>query len=140
MNWISALSDMEIAAQDMERLLRGWPVGGTRRYAYPQVNIWTNEDGAVITSEVPGIDLKDIAVEVMGNRVTVIVEIPERPREQDAFYIRSELQTGRFSRELTLPFKINAEKTKAEYAKGVLKIHLSRAEEDKPKKITIKAE
>jgi HSP20 family protein len=136
MDWISALRDME----EMDRFFRGWPVAGTRRYAYPQVNIWTNEDGAVITSEVPGIDPKKIDLEIVGNQITFSVELPERASGDNIYYIRNELQTGKFTRELRLPFNIDANKTAAEYKKGILKINLMKAEENKPKKLDIKVE
>ncbi|MBN1521613.1 MAG: Hsp20/alpha crystallin family protein [Candidatus Aureabacteria bacterium] len=140
MDWISTLRDMELAAQDMDRFLRGWPTAGMRRYAYPQVNIWTNEDGAIITSEVPGIDPKKIDLEIIGNQITFTVELPERAAGENICYIRNELQTGKFTRELRLPFNIDADKTSAEYAKGVLRITVKKAEKDKPKKLQIKAD
>ena len=136
MDWISALRDME----EMDRFFTGWPVAGTRSYAYPQVTIWTNDGSAVITSEVPGIDPKKIDLEIVGNQIIFTVELPERAAGDNIFYIRNELQTGKFTRELKLPFNIDADKTTAEYKKGVLKITVMKAETDKPKKLDIKVE
>ena len=140
MDWISALRDMDLVAHDMDRLFGGWPVTAARRYAYPQVNIWTNDDGAVITTEVPGIDPNKIDLEIAGNQITFSVELPERAAGENIYYIRNELQTGKFTRELRLPFNIDANKTSAEYKKGVLKIAVAKAEESKPKKLDIKVE
>jgi len=137
-----ALRDMEMITKDFDEFLRSWPFAGSSSdYAYPLVNVWTGEDGAIITSELPGVSLDKIGIEITRNKVSLNVEIPERADEKEkAHYIISELPVGKFSRELTMPFNIDAQKAEAEYKKGILKIKLPKAEKDKPRKIEIKAD
>lgn len=102
------------------------------------MNVWTNEDGAVVTAELPGIDPKDIDISVNNDTLTVtgcrqLQELPE-----DATYHRRERGCGRFSRSFQLPFQVESEKVSAAFERGVLRITLPRAEVDKPRKIAVK--
>jgi HSP20 family protein len=54
-------------------------------------------------------------------------------------YHRRERGSGDFTRSFQLPFEVEAAGVEATYEKGLLRITLPRAEEDKPKKIAIKA-
>jgi HSP20 family protein len=58
---------------------------------------------------------------------------------EGATYHRQERRYGAFLRTFRLPFRVDAEKVEASFAKGVLQIALPRAEEDKPRKITVRA-
>ena len=142
MTLLDAIKDMELLTKSFDEFLRRWPFAGSSGdYAYPLVNVWTGENGAIITSEIPGVDLDKIEIEVTGNKVSLSVEIPERVDEKEkAHYIISELPVGKFSRELTIPFNIDVQNAQAEYKKGILRIILPKAEKDKPRKIEIKAE
>jgi HSP20 family protein len=122
--------------RDLDELFSG--VSGTV-HAFPPVNVFTNEDDAVITAELPGVEAGDIDITVHGDSITLSGKRkPLELKDNDA-YIRRERILGDFSRNLQLPFRIDAEKVSAKFNKGVLSITLARAEADKPKKITIKA-
>lgn len=106
---------------------------------FPAVNIWTNEDGAYITAELPGMDIKDIDISVVGEVLTLKGERKPDALEEGAEIHRQERGYGNFTRSIQLPFPINVSKVEAVLEKGVLRIILPRAEEDKPRKITVKA-
>jgi len=107
--------------------------------AYPALNAWTNEEGLLITAEVPGVSSKDIDISVVGDTLTLSgVREPEELKE-GAGYHRQERGYGNYTRSLQLPFSVNVNKVEATFKNGILSIVLPRAEEDKPKKITIKA-
>jgi HSP20 family protein len=42
-----------------------------RTNVFPAVNLWTSEDGAVVTSELPGVDLNDLDISVVGDALTI---------------------------------------------------------------------
>jgi len=46
---------------------------------------------------------------------------------------------GKFTRKLQLPFEVDPAKTEATYEKGVLRVHLSRPESNRPRKITVRS-
>ena len=102
------------------------------------MNVWTNEDGAVVTAELPGVAPEDIDISVVNETLTVTgTRSPEEV--EGATYHRRERTYGRFTRSFQLPFQIDGEKVEASFEHGVLHIHLPRSEADKPRRITIKA-
>jgi len=107
--------------------------------SYPAVNIWSNEDGLLITAEIPGTSVDDIDINVVGQTLTLSGERKPEKLEEGAQYQRQERGFGKFSRVIELPFSINVNKVEATFKNGILTIVLPRAEEDKPKKIKVQS-
>ena len=107
--------------------------------SFPKVNVWKNNDAVLITAEVPGIDPSEIDLNAKAGKLVISGEIKGRARVEGDAYQRNERSSGKFHRELNLPFRINPETVSATHKNGILRITLERAEEDKPKKITVKA-
>ncbi len=106
---------------------------------YPAMNIWTNDEGGVITAELPGLSPDEIEISVVGETLTLSGERKADAPGDDVHYHRRERGYGKFSRTIQLPFQVDADKVEALFEKGVLHVSLPRAEADKPKKITVKA-
>lgn len=105
---------------------------------YPALNVWTNQEGALVTAELPGLEAKDVEIDVAGNTLTLSGKREVEDLPENARYHRRERGGGQFTRSIELPFPVQVEKVEARLEKGVLQITLPRAEEDKPRKITIK--
>ena len=107
--------------------------------SYPAINIWTNNDGQMISAEMPGIYPDDIDIDVTGDALSISgVRKPDEVAKE-AHYHRHERNYGSFSRTVQLPFMVDTSKVEASFKNGILLISLPRAEADKPKKITIKS-
>ena len=107
--------------------------------AFPAMNIWINEDTAIVTARVPGVNLENIDISVKANTVTVAgARNPVELGDGETF-LRRERRYGNFSRTFQLPFNVEADAVEATLEKGILQITLPRAEADKPKKIAVKA-
>ena len=136
----SGWREMERLRREMDSLFTDYPSrpGWTAAPAYPAMNVWTNEEGAVVTAELPGVAPEDIEISVVNETLTVTGT--RQPEEvEGATYHRRERSQGRFTRSFQLPFRIEGDKVEASFERGVLHIHLPRAEADKPKKIAVKA-
>jgi len=132
--------EMDQLQREMNRLFDLYAPMRTRTApSYPAVNVWSNEDGLLVTAEVPGIKAEDIDINVVGQTLTLSGERKPEPLEEGAQYHRQERGYGKFSRVIELPFPINVNKVEATFKNGVLTIVLPRAEEDKPKKIKVKS-
>ena len=107
--------------------------------SFPKVNVCKNNDALLVTAEVPGIDPNEIDLNVHADKLVISGELRGRRRDEGDAYQRSERSSGKFHREFTLPYRINPETVSASYKNGILRITLARAEEDKPKKISVKA-
>ena len=107
---------------------------------FPPLNIWSSENDVLILAEMPGIDAGDIDISVVNDAVTISGSRREVQLGEGESYHRQERSYGRFSRSLKLPFRVDSSKVTAKYDKGLLKISLPRQEQDKPRRIKIKAE
>lgn len=133
--------------QEMERLQREVnhlftdsfsSYGGRVAPRFPAINVWTNEDGAVITAELPGVEPDDIDISVVGDNVTLSGTRQPNELKEGERYHRRERTYGNFTRSFQLPFTVESDQVEALFEKGVLHISLPRAEADKPKKIAVK--
>lgn len=107
--------------------------------AFPAVNAWTNENEAVVTAEVPGIEPEKIDISVTGNTVTLRGSREHEAQVKEQGWLRRERSVGSFSRSLELPFQIDTEKVTAQARHGILTITLPRAQSDRPRRITVNA-
>jgi HSP20 family protein len=113
--------------------------GGRTAPNYPAINVWTNEDGAVVTAELPGVDANDIDISVVNDSLTLSGERKVEGLEEGNQYHRRERGYGKFNRTFQLPFKVEADNVDALFENGILHLSLPRAEADKPRKITVKS-
>jgi HSP20 family protein len=105
--------------------------------SYPAMNVWTNNDGAIVTAELPGIDTAELDISVRENILTVKGTRNAIELQEGETYHRRERGYGQFQRMFQLPFHVDANGVEATYEKGVLRIFLPRAEADKPRKISV---
>ncbi len=137
------LNPFEELRREMTRLLDNFGLGLTRgplggRETYPAVNVWDAGEAICVEAEVPGIRKEDIEILAAGNELTI--KGRRMPLEgNNLVYHRQERPTGVFTRVLTLPVEIDADRVEAVVDDGVLMIRLPKAEAAKPRKITVKA-
>jgi HSP20 family protein len=81
--------------REMNRLFDGYTGSGTN---FPLLNVWANENETVVTAEVPGVDPKDIEINVLKNLLTIQGERKADDPGEDAVCHRNERVAGRFSR------------------------------------------
>lgn len=113
--------------------------GNGRGAIVPGINVWSDETAFVAECDLPGIDPATLEITVTdGSQLTVRGE--HRLVEPDgAVWLRQERPTGSFSRSLTLPSIVDADRVEARYELGVLKLTLPKSEAAKPRKIMVKS-
>jgi len=104
----------------------------------PAVNLFETDDELILTAELPGLEQKDIRLEVKQNILTLSGEKKYDERDDGVSYHRRERDYGTFSRSIQLPLKVDAERTSADYKDGILTVKLAKAAEAKPRQIEIK--
>ena len=106
--------------------------------SYPAINVWTDENSALIIAEIPGISQEDIEIHVTGDTLTIRGERKPDELPEDARYHRQERSFGKFNRNIQLPYTVDVDNVVANFKSGILEIVLPRIEAEKPKKITVK--
>jgi HSP20 family protein len=105
----------------------------------PAMNVWSAQNEAVVTAEVPGVDPKTLNLNVAGDLLTIEGKRkPEDAGQNDVYHLR-ERGFGKFSRTIRLPYEIEKDAVKASCANGVLRITLPKAKKLQPKQILVEA-
>lgn len=103
----------------------------------PAVDILERDDAIVIQAELPGIDKKDITIDVKDRVLTLRGERATEHKQEKERYVRHERFFGRFERAFRLPADVDPEVIKADYTDGVLKIEIPKPADTAPKTITV---
>lgn len=121
--------------REMNDMFGRWGIG--RAGEFPPINVWTNNEGAVLTSELPGIDPAKLEISILGDTLTIKGEREEREREAGYTFHRCERGFGPFTRTVQLEFRIDGGSAHASYKRGVLEVLAPRAAADRPRSITV---
>jgi HSP20 family protein len=90
----------------------------------PQIDVRETKKEIRVTAELPGMEEKDLEVSFLDGALTIKGEKSEEHEEEKGDVHRSERQYGMFERTIPLPAEVDADKVKATFKKGVLKITL----------------
>jgi len=101
------------------------------------LNAWEDEHALYVEADLPGIDAAALDINVTEGRTLSIRG--ERTAPADRTWLRSERPVGAFSRTVTLPTLVDADKVEARYADGVLKLTLPKHDAVKPRKVQVQA-
>jgi HSP20 family protein len=124
--------------REMNRLFDTFDHDFTPSALFPAVNLWLSEEGAVVTAELPGVDVKDLDISVVGETLSISGERKLEKLSENAVCHRQERGFGKFTRVVDLPFAADSNKVQATLEKGILRILLPRVEQDRPRKISVK--
>ncbi len=108
-------------------------------WAVPAVDMYQTDNEVVVKAALPGIKSDDVQINVTGEVLTIKGEARQKEEVKEKAYHIREQRWGMFERSIVLPTEVVADKAKAEFENGVLTITLPKAEEVKPKTITIKS-
>jgi HSP20 family protein len=102
----------------------------------PSIDIRETENELVVYAAVPGLNKEDVALEVKDNVLTLGGKMKPLGSDEDS-WVRRELPRGEFFRAFHLPADVQVGKVSAQMKNGILEIRLPKAEEAKPRRITI---
>jgi len=103
----------------------------------PRVDIRETDDALLVQAELPGIDKKDVHLEVKNGVLTLSGERRYEKDVKEENVHRVERVYGSFSRSFSLPSNVDADKVDANMKNGVLEVRLPKRESAKPKAIAI---
>lgn len=104
----------------------------------PRMDIYEEKGNVIAEVELPGVDPKDIDIEVKDNLLKVEAKKEEKKEEKEKGYYRKEISKGYYKRVVPLPVEVKGEKAEASYENGLLKIVIPKVEKKKEEKKGIK--
>ena len=138
-NYRDPLSEWDRTIQNMDRAMRSFFGEGSNSYSgvYPPVNVSEDEEALYVRAELPGVPAEDIEVSVEGDNL-ILRGRRKIESSQEVNYHRRERTAGTFRRIMSLPVRVDTGKVSAKVKNGVLTIVLPKAEEAKPRQISVK--
>uniref|UniRef100_B8HJQ7 Heat shock protein Hsp20 n=1 Tax=Cyanothece sp. (strain PCC 7425 / ATCC 29141) TaxID=395961 RepID=B8HJQ7_CYAP4 len=135
------LREMETLRREMDRLFdRMIPFGdgeeGLLAFT-PSVEMEETDEAINLRLEIPGMDPKDLDIQVSEESVSIRGERKSESRTEEQGTIRSEFRYGKFQRIIPLPAHIQTDQVKAENRQGVLHLILPKAEEERRKVVKV---
>jgi HSP20 family protein len=111
----------------------------TERLWAPALDISERKDAYVVTVEVPGVKADDLDITLEDGLLTIKGERHFTQESTEQQFHRVERRYGSFRRAITLPSQVQADQIEASFEDGVLEVVVPKAEEAKPKKISVRA-
>jgi len=135
-------NDFDQLRREMLRLFEGQSAGPAAGVSgagvFPPLNVTQDGDNFYVRAEVPGVKSSELQISAVKNRLTIAGK-REIPQEHERVsYHRRERAEGAFNRSLTLPAELDTERVEARCMDGILTLTLPKAEEAKPRQITVK--
>jgi HSP20 family protein len=103
------------------------------------VDVAEDETAYIVKATMPGVKPEEVEVTLQNNVLTIQGEAKADKEINEERYHLRERRYGSFMRSLRMPANLKAEQIEAKHEDGVLTVRLPKMEEDKPKKIAIKA-
>jgi HSP20 family protein len=103
----------------------------------PAAEISETPDAIHLKLEIPGIEAKDLDVQVTVDSVSISGDRKSETHTEEDGMMRTEFRYGKFQRVIPLPARVENTQVKAEYKDGILKLVLPKAEEEKHKIIKV---
>ncbi len=138
----SPFGEMHTLRQAMDRLFDDdyrpfrWLSGGFDGPALP-LDVTTTDDSLTIEAALPGIKPEDVDITVANGTVTISGRTADERSAEEGSYVLQEIRRGSFSRTVTLPSGMEADKANATFENGILRLEIPKAEQMKPRQIKI---
>ena len=129
--------EIDSLQKEMNRLFDTF-AGEDKEIAFkPAAEMQETEDAIEFKLEVPGLESKDLDVQVTAEAVAIKGERRQETKTQEQGMTRSEFRYGAFQRVISLPARVQNDRVKADYKDGILHLHLPKAEAEKNKVVKV---
>jgi HSP20 family protein len=102
------------------------------------IDMYETKDDVMVRAALPGVKPEQVEVTITGDTLTIRGESKEENEVKEENYVRKERRYGSFTRCITLPSGVKADKAEATFENGVLTLKIPKTEEAKPKTIKVK--
>lgn len=104
---------------------------------FPQLNVTEDASKFYLRAELPGVKSDELNIQAAGKKISISGERTIHSENDTARYHRREREAGKFSRVLTMPSDIDADRIEAKMENGILTVMVPKAEAAKPRQIKV---
>jgi HSP20 family protein len=113
-----------------------WEQPAPQRWV-PEMDLVETEDAYLLKADLPGLGHDDVTIEFHDGTLTIAGERKSDYERKEKGYYRVERSFGKFSRSLTLPDGVDADKIQASFHAGVLEVSIPKPAQRKPRRIEV---
>ena len=106
---------------------------------FPALNVFDAGDRYVLSAQLPGVLPEDVDLSITGETLTMRGDRKRPEGVADESYRRQERPSGRWTRTLTLPDRVDSTQVSASFAQGILTVTIPKAESARPRQISVTA-
>lgn len=133
--------EMEALSRQLDQLFNDiTPTNRTARTWGPAIELQQTETDVVLRAELPGIDAKDLDVQVARDAVLIKGEYRTETKTDDKNVVRSEFRYGNFHRTIALPVEVQNDQVTADFNNGILTLTLPKLTSDRVVKLNLGGE
>lgn len=103
----------------------------------PAIEMKNSDSGIVLRAEIPGVEAKDLDIQVTREAVSISGEHRYEKRTEERNNFRSEFRYGKFRRVVPLPAQVRNDQVKADFRDGILTLNLPKVEDERRKVVKI---
>lgn len=123
--------------QLLNRWMDGFPTAGLLEDPI-RLDVRETPEAVIVRAEVPGIEAKDLEIQLVGDLLSIAGEKKCDLREDERGRVYDERRYGSFRRTLRLATALDADRVHAEHRNGVVTITLTKSEASRPRRIEVK--
>ncbi|BBO84990.1 molecular chaperone Hsp20 [Desulfosarcina ovata subsp. sediminis] len=139
--WDHPFAELNRMSRQMDRLantLRARPgMPWMAAKVFPAVNLTEDKDKYYVRAELPGIKADALDIQVQNRKLTITGKRTIESEGENVRYHRREREAGKFSRIISLPGDIDANRVDAKMVDGMLTVAIGKLESSKPRQITV---
>lgn len=137
MQWVNdPMREFDRMRRVMDKMYSRVPFFGTTEYQFPLVNLYDSRDVLYVVAEIPGVPKENIEINYQDGSLSITGKREQKKYGQSEM-LRQEQPQGGFEKIIRVPISIKANEIKAKFEDGLLSISLPKAEEAKPRQITV---
>ena len=135
--------EFERLRQGLDQLANNFLTGEEtygRGTVFPALNVYEDKDILTIKAELPGVKAEHLDISYEGDTLTIKGKREPYHNGDKVSYHRREIETGTFSRAVTIPIKVAPDTIAAKLQNGILVITMEKAADIKPRQVTVETE
>lgn len=130
--------EVEALSRQIDRLFEdAVPANRNLQVRGPAIELKTTDTDVILRAELPGIEAKDLDIQVTREAVAIAGEYRTETKTEDVRFFRSEFRSGSFRRVVPLPVEVQNDQVGAEFKDGILTLTLPKREADRNQVVKI---
>lgn len=124
--------------EDMDKMFSDFMSKAGGEAFMPAMDISQTKDAVIVETQIKDFDPEKVEISIENDVLTVKGKTEEKKEVEEKNYLRKEIKSGKFFRQVALPVPVLGDKTEAVFDGDILKITVPKAPEAREKRVKVK--